>query len=34
MTAWTSGETMKSANAFPAAALTRGPLAGFTSITE
>ncbi len=34
ITAWTSGVTMKSANAFPAAALTRGPFAGFTSITE
>ena len=29
-----SGATMKSANALPPAAFTRGPLAGFTSITE
>ena len=34
MTAWTAGDSMKSAKAFPAAAFTRGPLAGLTSMTE
>ncbi len=34
MTACTAGDSMKSAKAFPAAALTRGPLAGLTSMTE
>src|SRR2546427_9233896 len=34
MIRWTSGETMKSANALPPAVLTRGPFAGLTSITE
>jgi hypothetical protein len=31
---WVAGATIKSAKAFPPAALIRGPLAGFTSITE
>ena len=34
ITAWVSGASMKSAKALPPAAFTRGPLAGFTSITE
>src|SRR5262249_14894396 len=34
MTFWVAGATMKSANALPPALFTRGPLAGFTSITE
>jgi hypothetical protein len=34
MTRWTSADTMKSANAFPPAVFTLGPLAGLTSITE
>src|SRR2546426_5272135 len=34
MICWTSGDTMKSANARAPAVLTRGPFAGLTSITE
>ena len=34
MTACVSGVSMNSAKAFPPVAFTRGPLAGFTSITE
>ena len=34
ITACVLGATMKSANALPPATLTRGPLAGLTSITE